>query len=271
MAGPLGACLPARRHHHRIRRNDLPLEVRVPQAPIGFTRAESHAVASLTVENYVKAIFNIGGGDPSRAVTTGAVAGALRVSPGTVTSMLKTLSEDDLASYTPYEGARLTETGRCLALRILRRHRLIEAFLGKSLGLRWDEVHHDAEQMEHVISDFLVERIDEYLQHPQFDPHGDPIPGADGEIPQVAVVPMSQCKPGSRFRLLRVVDQSPEFLRFLTRSGLSLGLEGRVLDSLKEAGTVTIQVAERQITLSLEAAARVLVGNASDGQGLASE
>ena len=110
------------------------------------------------------------------------MAEALGVSPGTVTSMLKTLSESGLAEYVPYEGARLTEAGRTLALRVVRRHRLIELFLVRTLELTWDEVHAEAENMEHAVSDLLVDRIDAYLGYPETDPHGDPIPKADGTV-----------------------------------------------------------------------------------------
>lgn len=217
------------------------------------------ALVSLTVENYVKAVFNITSGSADRAAATGQVALALKVSPGTVTSMLKTLSENGLASYTPYEGVRLTEAGNRLALKILRRHRLIELFLTKSLGLAWDEVHNDAEQMEHVVTDFLVERIDEHLGRPRFDPHGDPIPTADGKMEILPTQPLAQCAVGFRFRLVRVIDQSAEFLRFLTRAGLALGTEGTLVENLPEAGTVTVEVDSRRTTLGYEAAGTLLV------------
>jgi DtxR family Mn-dependent transcriptional regulator len=217
-------------------------------------------LASLTVENYVKAIFQIAGGNPAGSAATGQVATALKVSPGTVTSMLKTLSDSGLASYTPYEGVRLTDSGRTLALRLLRRHRLVELFLTKTLDLAWDEVHNDAEQMEHVLSDFLVDRIDGHLGHPRFDPHGDPIPAADGTLFMPETQPLAGCQPGRAFRLLRVTDQSPEFLRFLTRCGLRLGVDGKVVDNLPEAGTVTIEIDGKQTTLGRDAAGTLLVG-----------
>jgi DtxR family Mn-dependent transcriptional regulator len=220
---------------------------------------------SLTVENYVKSIFHICEGDTQRAAATGQIAAVLNVSPGTVTSMLKTLNEAGLATYTPYEGARLTHDGWKLALRILRRHRLIELFLTETLELSWDEVHNDAEQLEHVLSDFLVERIDRRLSHPNFDPHGDPIPADDGSMIVQPSQPLSVCGPGYRFRLIRVLDQTPEFLRFLTRTGLSLGVEGQVTDNLSEAGTVSVQIDDRQTTLGRQAAASLLVTDAGQG------
>ena len=220
---------------------------------------------SLTVENYVKSIFHICEGDVQRAAATGEIATVLNVSPGTVTSMLKTLNETGLATYTPYEGVHLTHEGWKLALRILRRHRLIELFLAKTLDLSWDEVHDDAEQMEHVLSDFLVERIDNRLAHPKFDPHGDPIPADDGSMVVPPSQPLSACGPGYRFRLIRVLDQTPEFLRFLTRTGLSLGVEGEVTDNLSEAGTVSVQIDDHQTTLGRQAAASLLVADARLG------
>lgn len=216
-------------------------------------------MVSLTVENYVKTVFHLAGDNADRAATTGQIATALRVSPGTVTSMLKTLSENGLASYTPYEGVRLTEAGQRLALKIVRRHRLIELFLARSLGLSWDEVHNDAEQMEHVATDFLIDRIDAYLGHPRVDPHGDPIPTAEGRLESPPSQPLADCRPGFHFRLVRVVDQSSEFLRFLTRAGLPLGADGTVLDNLPEAGTISVEVDGHRTTLGREAAAHLLV------------
>ena len=116
-----------------------------------------------------------------------------------------------MAQYTPYEGVRLTESGRALALRVLRRHRLIELFLAQTLQLSWDEVHEEAENMEHAISDRVVDRIDEVLGHPSTDPHGDPIPRADGTIAFAENQNLAEWRPGRPFRLVRVLDQSPEF------------------------------------------------------------
>jgi DtxR family Mn-dependent transcriptional regulator len=214
---------------------------------------------SLTVENYVKAIFNICLTEESQRAATGRLATTLNVSPGTVTSMLKTLSEAALATYTPYEGVRLTPAGNELALRILRRHRLIELFLAQTLDLHWDEVHDDAEQLEHVISDFLVDRIDEYLGHPKYDPHGDPIPTVEGYIPSRETEPLADCQPGTRFRLARVMDQSRDFLRYLRQAGFTLGIEGRVIANRPEAGIVTIELSGREMTLGREAAQKLQI------------
>lgn len=215
---------------------------------------------SLTVENYVKAIYVILARQGGKPAATGQIAAVLEVSPGTVTSMLKTLSETNLATYIPYEGVRLTAAGNTLALRVLRRHRLIELFLVKTLGLSWDEVHDDAEHMEHAVSDFLIDRIDAYLGQPKFDPHGDPIPSADGRIEKSSTRSLADCAAGQRFRLTRVLDQSPEFLRYLSSAGLPLGAQGEVIVNREEAGIVTLRVDGQDATLAREAAEKLLVG-----------
>jgi DtxR family Mn-dependent transcriptional regulator len=217
-------------------------------------------VASLTVENYVKAIYLIANrDDDDAAAATGEIAQALSVSPGSVTGMLKTLSEADLATYTPYEGARLTPAGRRLALTVLRRHRLLELFLAQTLSMSWDEVHEEAEHLEHAVSDLLVDRIEAFLGHPEVDPHGDPIPRADGSLAETRGVPMSSLAPGQRFRLVRVVDQDPAFLRYLTECGLDLKTGCRLIENRPEAGALVVQVGDRSIALGHDAASKVLV------------
>ena len=213
---------------------------------------------SLTVENYLKAIYQTTARRDQPA-STGALAAELEVSPGTVTSMLKTLAEAGLVAYTPYEGVRLTAEGSQLALRVLRRHRLIELFLSQTLGMTWDEVHEEAEHMEHAASDRLIDRIDAFLDHPPVDPHGDPIPGADGSLSTVDTRSLAECQAGDAFRLTRVLDQSPEFLRYLSESHMQLGVEGRVVANRDEAGIVTVQLGEHETTLGRQAAEKVLV------------
>ena len=154
----------------------------------------------------------------------------------------------------------MTPQGTALALRVLRRHRLIELFLVRTLNLNWDEVHEEAEQMEHAVSDLLVDRIDDYLGHPEFDPHGDPIPRADGSIQShPATTRLAECPVGFRFRLSRVVDQSPQFLRYLSENDLRLGAAGEVTVNREEAGVVAIEVDGRSTTLGRDAANKLLV------------
>jgi DtxR family Mn-dependent transcriptional regulator len=214
---------------------------------------------SLTVENYVKAIYQLAQSAESGAVATGQIAVALSVLPGTVTSMLKTLDESNLATYTPYEGVRLTSSGRALALRVLRRHRLIEQFLSQTLKLSWDEVHEEAEHMEHAVSDSLVDRIDAYLGHPATDPHGDPIPQADGTVAAPADRSLADCAPGSAFRIARVIDQSPDFLRHVSQVGLAIGAQGSLVANDTHADNLTIRVGNADKMLSRTVALKLMV------------
>jgi DtxR family transcriptional regulator, Mn-dependent transcriptional regulator len=214
---------------------------------------------SLTVENYVKTIYLLAQKSGGGAVATGQISAGLGVLPGTVTSMLKTLDDSNLATYTPYEGVRLTSAGRGLALRVLRRHRLIEQFLSQTLNLTWDEVHEEAENMEHAMSDSLVDRIDAYLGHPTTDPHGDPIPQADGTMAAAADRSLADCTAGESFRIARVTDQSPEFLRFLSQVGLEIGVQGAIVTAEPTRNAVTIQLGSEKTILARDAAAKLMV------------
>jgi DtxR family Mn-dependent transcriptional regulator len=219
---------------------------------------------SLTVENYVKTICQICSAQDGRPATTGQIASALGVSPGTVTSMLKTLDGARLAAHRPYEGVALTRAGRVLALRMIRRHRLIELFLMRTLGMSWDAVHDEAEHMEHAMSDLLIDRIDEFLGHPDVDPHGDPIPRGDAQalVPDGEARSLAECGPGTRFRLARVLDQSAPFLRSLTASGLALGTTGAVESNPDGAGLMRLRLQDRRLSLALDAAGKLLVVDA---------
>lgn len=218
-------------------------------------------MASQTVENYLKTILLLVNRTGQSTIATGQLAEAMEVSPGTVTSMLKTLSDSQLVHYKPYVGVVLTPAGKTLALRMLRRHRLMELFLVNTLQLTWDQVHEEAEHLEHAVSDFLIDHIDQFLGHPAVDPHGDPIPGHDGELRSDISqgVPLSSCESGCQLRLIRVLNQSPEFLRYLTEVNFLIGATGRVLRKSEEAGLITLESAGAQIPLGLVAAADLLV------------
>jgi DtxR family transcriptional regulator, Mn-dependent transcriptional regulator len=215
-------------------------------------------MASLTVENYVKTIYQLADADNS-AVATGQISAALGVLPGTVTSMLKTLDESNLATYTPYEGVRLTHAGRALALRVVRRHRLIEQFLVETLQLSWDEVHDEAENMEHAVSDWLVDRIDAALGYPKTDPHGEPIPKADGTVAAPVDRRLVDCAAGEQFQVARVTDQSPEFLRFLSQAGLEIGTSGSLVANEPSANELTISLGGAEQSLPREMAGNLMV------------
>jgi DtxR family Mn-dependent transcriptional regulator len=219
-------------------------------------------MATLTVENYVKAIYQLCAETDGQGASTGSIAKRLGVSPGTVTSMLRTLSESGLADYQAYEGVQLTDSGRRLALRVLRRHRLVELFLVQTLGLTWDEVHEEAEHLEHAVSESLVDRIDDFLGNPDRDPHGDPIPRSDGSVPENDAEPLASLAPSTEFVLDRVVEQSPEFLRYLSDSGLSIGTTATVVENHPLAGALIVQTSDRQVTLGRELADKLLIRRA---------
>src|SRR6476659_6209319 len=163
-------------------------------------------LASSTVENYLKAIY-LGQSTlaaDQRLVSMGHVAAALGVTPGTATTMIKALTESGLAEYEPYSGVRLTAAGERLAGLVLRRHRLVEAFLVQVMGMSWAEVHEEAEQLEHAVSERLIDRIDEMLGRPTHDPHGDPIPNPDGAIAMRQLDTLLTCPVGKPLKVTRI-------------------------------------------------------------------
>src|SRR5471030_1890000 len=165
---------------------------------------------SSTVENYLKAIHQGQSllGPDQRLVPMGQVASALGVTPGTATTMVKGLAESE-----PYSGVRLSASGEKLAGLVLRRHRLVELFLVQVMGMSWAEVHDDAEQLEHVVSERLIDRIDEMLGRPTHDPHGDPIPDPEGSITATHLESLMTCPLATRLKVTRIADQDPAFLR----------------------------------------------------------
>ncbi len=216
-------------------------------------------MATSTVEDYLKTVLLAEGRD-SRLVGMGRISEDLGVAPGTVTAMVKTLAQSGLVDYEPYAGVRLTAAGRRLALHVLRRHRLIELFLVEVLQMSWSEVHEEAERLEHAVSDRLIERIDAMLGHPSFDPHGDPIPDADGVLSPLELVSLAACGEGERVTIRRVADQRGRFLRSLDRLGLALGATVEVVAIDADADTVTLVAdGEDRVQLGARAARKILV------------
>lgn len=216
-------------------------------------------MTSLTVENYVKAIYLLCAENNANPAATGSIASALHVSPGTVTSMLKTLREIELADYTPYGGVTLTSKGEQLALRVLRRHRLIELFLVRTLNLTWDEVHEEAENMEHAVSDLLIDRIDQYLDHPDFDPHGDPIPKKDGTVGEASQISLTSCSVETQFTIQRVTEQAADFLRYLSEHGLIPTATGRVISRDPLSRVLVVVMGNTPSALSFDIANKIMV------------
>ena len=214
---------------------------------------------SATVEDYIKQIYLISDESGTKEVSMGQVADALGVVPGTATTMMKALAAAGLANYAPRVGVSLTRQGHVLALHVLRRHRLIEQFLVEHLGYDWSEVHEEAEQLEHVISEQLLERIDKILGHPTVDPHGDPIPSASGEITENKLDSLLQCPLNKTLIIARIADQEPEFLSFVTRSGLNPGASVEITLRDHRAEAVQLLASGQQLSMGWGAAAKILV------------
>jgi DtxR family Mn-dependent transcriptional regulator len=216
---------------------------------------------SQTVENYLKAIFQAQTALAGDAlVPMGQLASALRVVPGTATTMVKALSESGLVHYEPYVGVRLTPAGEKLAALVLRRHRLIELFLVKVMGMSWAEVHDEAEHLEHAVSDRLIDRIDEMLGRPSVDPHGDPIPGPEGTVSSPSYETLLTCPLNAPVVVSRVSDQDSDFLRFAERHHLKPGQIVEVRERDAAADSVRLRGDdEREITIGARAASKVLV------------
>ena len=217
---------------------------------------------SSTVENYLKAIYQGQTALPreERLVPMGQVAAALGVTPGTATTMVKALSEAGLAEYEPYSGVRLTSSGEKLAGLVLRRHRLVELFLVDVMGMSWAEVHDEAEQLEHVVSERLIQRIDDMLGSPTHDPHGDPIPSADGAIQPRHLESLLTCPIGTPLRVTRIADQDPAFLRFIERNDLKPGQPIEVEARDAAADSVRLRGRDRTpLVIGARAASKLLV------------
>ena len=217
---------------------------------------------SSTVENYLKAIYSGASGlkAPHRLLPMGQLAASLGVTPGTATTMVKTLAESGLVEYEPYTGVTLTPAGERLAALVLRRHRLIELFLVRFMGYSWDEVHDEAEQLEHVVSDRLIERIDEMLGRPEADPHGDPIPNSEGHIKQQDAQSLLTCPLRTPVIVSRVIDQDRVFLRFIEQNNLKPGESIEVEERDPASDSVRVRGKDdRQITIGTRAASKLLV------------
>jgi DtxR family Mn-dependent transcriptional regulator len=215
---------------------------------------------SSTVENYLKQLYIEQRQTSEKLVPMGKLAAVMGVVPGTATSMVKTLADSGLVTYEPREGVRLTAGGEQLALHVLRRHRLVELFLVKVLGLDWSEVHAEAEELEHAISDKVLDRIDEILGHPSVDPHGDPIPSASGDVEEAHLESLATCELRVQQQIARVIDQDPPFLQFVNRCGLTPGVQVTVESRDRHADAVVLRSSENQsITLGTSAAAKILV------------
>jgi len=223
-------------------------------------RCDNRPMPTSTVEDYLKHILLAAQERPGERVGTGQLATRLALSPGTVTAMLKTLADSGLVDYEPYGGARLTSAGQQLATHVLRRHRLIELFLVQVLGLDWSEVHNEAEQLEHAVSDRLIARMDEMLGSPTVDPHGDPIPTPGGDILAPEQESLVVCPLLRPLQVARVQDQSADFLQLADRRGLRPGQPLRVMARDEAADMVELELESgERLSLGFRAASKILV------------
>lgn len=211
-----------------------------------------------SVEDYLKAIYSVT--LEGAAALTKDLAERLELSAASVSGMVKRLAEQGLIEYTPYKGAELTRRGRQIALRMLRRHRVIETYLVEFLGYDWDTVHEEAERMEHAVSDDLIERMADRLGDPRFDPHGDPIPAADGTVAEVPYVPLPDLIPGRAAVVRRVHSEKSEELRFLASHGLRPGARVILKDLQPFQGPVTVEVDGEEQVIGHEVGELVLCG-----------
>jgi DtxR family Mn-dependent transcriptional regulator len=213
---------------------------------------------SYVEENYLKAILKLSGA-PDGLVSTNAIAAQLSTSAASVTDMLKKLSDKDLIAYQRYKGASLTHEGQRIATNLVRKHRLWEVFLVQSLGMTWDEVHDIAEQLEHIQSDRLIDHLDEFLGYPKFDPHGDPIPNAEGKYSVRAQVPLSKLTEGQQGIVIGVREDETAFLRHLSEKGLTPGKLIRVLTNDAYDNTIRLATEEAELSLSGKVAGNIMI------------
>ena len=228
----------------------------------------NHKPLSEAAEDCLKAIWQRE--TEGQTASTTALAKALAVTPGTITAMLKRLASLELIEHRRYQGALLTESGRKVALEIVRHHRLLELYLYKEMGYSWDEVHDEAEALEHTISEEFEDRVAAMLGHPTTDPHGDPIPPKDGEPAQPTLLPLAALEPGQRAVIARVRDSDPEMLRLMSQRGLVLDVEIEALEP-EEGQAVRIVASGGEARLTPEQAAQVFVRLAPEDAGSDSE
>jgi DtxR family Mn-dependent transcriptional regulator len=203
-----------------------------------------------SVEDYLKAIYQLS--PEGRPASTSEIANLLALSAPSVTGMVKRLSEHGLLEHIPYKGVQLTEEGRRAALRMVRRHRLIEAYLVEFLGYSWDTVHEEAERLEHAVSDTMIERMAGALGNPAVDPHGDPIPTADGEVQELACIALSDVPIGETVEISRVHESQPERLRYIASLGLRPGVHVTVVNRQPIDDLVTIKVGSHKQVIGRE-------------------
>lgn len=211
-----------------------------------------------TEENYIKTIFHLSH-DGADNVSTNAIADELSTTAASVSDMLRKLGEKKIANYEKYKGVTLTKEGSNIARLLIRSHRLWEVFLSEKLGFSWDEVHEIAEKLEHIRNEKLIERLDDFLGNPKYDPHGDPIPDAKGNIIRDNYVPLAHLKTNDNAIVVGVKDSSTKFLLYLDNFKIALGTNLRVSETIDFDGSMVLEIDNRIITLSSKATECLMV------------
>lgn len=214
---------------------------------------------SQSVEDYLKAIYKLESTLDGKGVPTSKLAKEMKVANASVTNMVKRLSNLGMVTYKSYYGSKLTETGRKIALEMIRHHRLLELYLAEMLGYSWDQVHDEAEKLEHYISEQFEDKISELLNDPKFDPHGDPIPTKDGMMPELGLKVLSRREENISLEVRRVKNQTPELLRYLDDYGLTPGAEVIIKKKEPFDGPLELIVDGNPVTLGYKIASDILV------------
>jgi len=213
---------------------------------------------NISKEDYLSVIYK--SSDSSGNIKANQIADKLNISGAAVTDMLRKLSKEGYVDYKRYKGIKLTQNGEDYARNMVRRHRIWEVFLHQIVGLPWDKVHGEAENLEHSSSDELIDRLEEMLDYPEFDPHGDPIPDKNGKMPKGNLgIPLSNIKPGNMVRVNRVHDFDSSFLQYISKIGIELNKEINVLDSIEFDHSLIIEVDKKEKSISNKMAANIFV------------
>jgi len=213
---------------------------------------------NISKEDYLSVIYK--SADGNGEIKANQIAEKLNISGAAVTDMLRKLSREGYVDYKRYKGIKLTKSGEDYARSMVRRHRIWEVFLHQIVGLPWDKVHYEAENLEHSSSDELIERLEEMLDYPEFDPHGDPIPDRNGKMPESNLgIPLSAVEPGNIVRVNRVPDFDSSFLQYISKIGIKLNKEITVLDTLEFDHSLSIKVDKKETNISNKVAANIFV------------
>ncbi len=212
---------------------------------------------SQSKEDYLKYIYHIQ--EEGHKVNTGSLASALSVSPASVSEMVTKLTKLGWIDNEPYHGFKLTKEGEKLSVGLIRKHRMLEVFLQQHLNYEWDEVHAEAERLEHVVSDMFIEKLDNYLGHPQFDPHGEPIPDKHGRFASTNYILLSEAATGREYVIAKVNDSSKEILQYFSKNGLSLNSKLVLTEKIEFEGSVIILLEGKKHLLSKTMAEQIFV------------